>query len=538
MRLNRLLTALGLVGALGAGWAPRAAHAVVQDNDVVAHSVSVSEDGSILLLELANGRTLRIELADGTVSFDGNVIVTYGENSTLPQRWNRVLEQAGNLSSAELLRALEELSADLAVADLRRQERVLEELSRAEVHAVERAHEAAQAAAVGQAEAAAEAAVFAAEAAELAAEESALRQEMVQQSIQAALEGLGESIVIDLNALPESDQILDQLDNIGSLGIQVDNALVHTGDLTVARGRTIDRDLVVVSGDLSVFGTVDGNVIALNGDVILRPSGAVEGDVITINGSVIRAGGRIGGRVRTQQGLPMGVLPNANRLQYKSQSVTADSPVQLASLLGMFVALASIGFGLTFFAPRQLDVVSNTVTESFGKSFLAGMFAQPLLLPALVMLTAGLAITVVGILLIPVLLLAFAVALLGASVGGYLAVARSLGGAHLARRAAKGHAVVETPYRAMIFGLLGLMAIWAPAMALGWIPVVGQVLALLAAIFTWVMATAGFGATILSRGGLRATFVRPARIPALTDEHYWPSNTGEHRQHRSTIRDR
>ncbi len=534
MQLNRLLTALGLVAVLGAGWAPRAAHAVVQHNEVVAHSVSVSKDGSILLLELANGRTLRIELADGTVSFDGNVIVTYGENSTLPQRWNHVLEQAGNLSSAELLRALEELSADLAVADLPRQERVLEELARAEVHAVERAHEAARAAAESQAEAAAETAVFAAE----AAEESALRQDLVQQSIQAALEALGQDIVIDLSALPESDRIIDQLDNIGSLGIQVDNALVHTGDLTVARGRTIDRDLVVVSGDVSVFGTVDGNVIALNGDVILRPSGVIEGDVITINGSVIRAGGRIGGRVRTQQGLPTGVVPNANRLRYESQSITSDSPVQLASLLGMFVALASIGFGLTFFAPRQLDVVSNTVTESFGKSFLAGMFAQPLLLPALAMLTAGLAITVVGILLIPVLLLAFAVALLGASVGGYLAVARSLGGAHLARRAAKGHAVVETPYRAMIFGLLGLMAIWAPAVALGWVPVVGQVLALLAAIFTWVMATAGFGATILSRGGLRATFVRPARIPALTDEHYWPSNTGEHRQHRSTIRDR
>ena len=41
-----------------------------------------------------------------------------------------------------------------------------------------------------------------------------------------------------------------------------------------------------------------------------------------------------------------------------------------------------------------------------------------------------------------------------------------------------------------------------------------------AIVLTWVLATAGFGATIISRAGLQSTFVRQLDL-ALTDEHYW-----------------
>jgi MFS family permease len=180
--------------------------------------------------------------------------------------------------------------------------------------------------------------------------------------------------------------------------------------------------------------------------------------------------------------------------------------------------------------------VSNTVTDSFGKSFLAGLFAQPLLLPLFAMLIVGLAITLVGILLIPIAVIASFVAVVGAGTGGYLAVAKSVGATFLTRRQAQGHAVAVTPYRSLIFGLIGLMAIWGPAVILGWVPVVGDTLALLAAIFTWVMATAGFGAAILSRAGLRETFGRHSHRAALTDEDYWPAGTGEHRPVRRPIR--
>jgi hypothetical protein len=317
------------------------------------------------------------------------------------------------------------------------------------------------------------------------------------------------------------------VDEIENLGLQVQNGRVHVGDLTVGRGRVIEEDLMVLSGDVSIFGTVEGSVVALEGDIILHRGGSVTGDAVALNGTVTRAGGRVGGSVRSFVSDLGGRTARIDRTAVPVRSVSAVERLGqgAGTLVGMFVALACIGFGFTFFMPRQLEVVSDTVTDSFGKSFFAGLFATPLLFPAFAMLLVGLAITVVGILLIPVAIVAGVLAVIAAAVGGYLAVANSVGGSYLNRRMAMGKVVEATPYRSMVYGLVGLLAIWIPAILLGWIPLVGNAMLGLAAIFTWAMATAGFGAAILSRAGLRATFVRPGARPALTDEHYLPAVT-------------
>ncbi len=60
-------------------------------------------------------------------------------------------------------------------------------------------------------------------------------------------------------------------------------------------------------------------------------------------------------------------------------------------------------------------------------------------------------------------------------------------------------------------------------MAFHWEPDAGTILVVAAGVITWTLATAGFGATILSRAGVRGTIVR--RLDrALTDEHYWPDS--------------
>lgn len=193
----------------------------------------------------------------------------------------------------------------------------------------------------------------------------------------------------------------------------------------------------------------------------------------------------------------------------------------LAGLLGAFVALASIAFGLLSFAPRQLDIVARTVQSSFVRSFFAGLFAQPLILPVLGMLVVGLVLTVVGILVVPVAVVAFALALILAVIGGYVAAARALGELYVRRRMAQGAlAGGDTPYRAILIGLAGQLAIWTPFALLGWVPAAGSVLLWTALVFTWLMATVGLGATILSRGGLRGTFGRQV-TPELSGEISW-----------------
>ena len=103
-------------------------------------------------------------------------------------------------------------------------------------------------------------------------------------------------------------------------------------------------------------------------------------------------------------------------------------------------------------------------------------------------------------------------------------MARSVGEIYLRRKMARGEPV-ETwgSYRYIIYGLVGLLALWLPVVLLGWIPVAGTMLTISAALITWIIATAGFGATIISRAGVRGTFVRQLDL-ALTDEQYWTAD--------------
>ena len=193
----------------------------------------------------------------------------------------------------------------------------------------------------------------------------------------------------------------------------------------------------------------------------------------------------------------------------------------IVGLFAAFVAMCSLGFGLVFFAPRQLEVVADTVRNSFWRSFFAGLFAQPLIIPIFGLLMLGLALTVVGILVIPFAAIAFAAAAVIGVLGGYLAVARSVGEAYLRRRMSQGHAVgAWLSYRYMVYGLIALFTIWLPAAMLGWAPVAGQIFTVSAILVSWIIATAGFGATILSHAGIRGTFTR--RLDqSLSDEYLY-----------------
>lgn len=202
-------------------------------------------------------------------------------------------------------------------------------------------------------------------------------------------------------------------------------------------------------------------------------------------------------------------------------SFVGELAVGGVTLLAHFIALSFMGLGFLFFVPRQLETVADTVWHSFWRSFLAGLFAQPLIVPVFGAMIVGLALTVVGLLLVPFAIVAFAMAVVLAAIGGFVAVARTVGEIYLRRRMARGEAIdTWGSYRYIVYGLFGILAVWLPVVLLGWIPVAGTVLTVSAALITWILVTAGFGATIISRAGLRGTFVRKLDL-ALTDEQFW-----------------
>jgi hypothetical protein len=204
----------------------------------------------------------------------------------------------------------------------------------------------------------------------------------------------------------------------------------------------------------------------------------------------------------------------------------------VASLGASLIAMMLMGFGFLIFAPNQFRAVGDTAWNSFGRSFLAGFFAQPLLVPVLGALIVALSLTIVGVLLVPLAILAFPLAIFLGVTGGYIAIARTVGEIYYRR---KHDGVTPTqPWvemKFMWYGLLAMLGIWIPAVLLGWIPVVGPVFTVLASVLTWVLATAGFGASIISRGGVRGTVIR--RLDrTLSEGDYW-SDTGAFRRSRS-----
>jgi hypothetical protein len=208
----------------------------------------------------------------------------------------------------------------------------------------------------------------------------------------------------------------------------------------------------------------------------------------------------------------------------ESSFSVARVATDVAGLFGTLVALASLGFGALFFVPNRLEIVADTVRRSPIRSFFAGLFAQPLLLPALVTLVIGLVLTIVGVLVVPVAIIAFVLAVAAALVGGYLAVARVVGEIYARRRVQNGaYTAGWSTFRYLVYGLVGLLMIWAPGVLMRSVPVAGDILLVTALVFTWAMATTGFGATILSKAGGGWKFGAPTSRPEISSEHLWTS---------------
>lgn len=193
-----------------------------------------------------------------------------------------------------------------------------------------------------------------------------------------------------------------------------------------------------------------------------------------------------------------------------------------AGLLGVLLMMALAGIGLVTFARPALETVSDTVVHSLGRSFVVGLLAETLAIPTLAVLAAGLALTVVGLLLIPFVVAVGILAILAATALGLLAVGHALGETRTRRRMAQGELLSPNSYRYLGSGLLVPAAIWAVWVAFGGIPYAGAVLLGGAVVATWLLGTIGLGATVLSRAGVRAEFAGRIIPPeALTDEYLW-----------------
>jgi hypothetical protein len=302
--------------------------------------------------------------------------------------------------------------------------------------------------------------------------------------------------------------------------LNIPGGSARLGDYSVGSTETQPGHLLVLRGDADIYGRLMGNLVTVEGDVILHPGSLVSGDILTLGGEVRDAGGEIGGEVRTLRSTAV-LTPIAAAEPAPSAAATVLH--RMAGAIGVFLTLSALGFGLVMFGRPNLEVVSDTVSHSFGRAFVTGLLGQILLLPTFGMLVVGLILSVAGILLLPFAVVVYALLVIVAGVGGFLAVAHAMGETYTRRQLALG-TMLGSPnsYRYLVVGLGALASLWVAWAVFGWVPVAGELIRGAAFLVTWLLATAGFGAALLSRAGVRENFAGRLIPPeALTDEYLW-----------------
>lgn len=298
--------------------------------------------------------------------------------------------------------------------------------------------------------------------------------------------------------------------------LTVPDGMARLGRYTLGSSEVQSGDVVVLRGDADLHGRLEGNLVTLDGDIIVHPGATVVGDLLAIGGRVREAGGTIIGSVQSLQALESPPPAVAAR------SLPMLVATRGAGAIGVFLTLLVLGFGLVTFGRPNLEIVSDTVTQSFGRSFLVGVLGQILVIPTFGMLVVGLVLTVAGVLLLPFAAVVFALLTIIAVLGGLLAVAHAMGERITRRQMANGRAVSPNSYRYFATGLAGIAGIWFGWVAFGWVPVAGPMILAGALLGTWFVTTVGFGAALLSRGGMRESFSGRMLPPAMmTDEYLW-----------------
>ena len=297
---------------------------------------------------------------------------------------------------------------------------------------------------------------------------------------------------------------------------------IAMGGRTIAAGARVAGPVAVAGGPLHVYGTIDGDAIAIGNDVIVHAGGSVTGNAVAALGVITVDGGTIGGEMR-QLGGAVGRVPMVAAAVVKESPIAATKHA-LALSSSWLLILLLIGIGVYLFAKDFLDGVVESLEGRFGRSFWAGVATQLSLAPLLGILCIALAVTVIGLLLIPFAIVAFVLAVAGLMTLGFLAVARITGDS-FAPAAARSRPERVVALRGLVVGIVLYMGLWVLTSAFAWAPRIEMVLRGISVAITWVAVTAGLGAAVISRGGKRRQAMAAPELASVNDMPAWQTPT-------------
>jgi len=282
------------------------------------------------------------------------------------------------------------------------------------------------------------------------------------------------------------------------------------GDVTVQYQEKVVGNVVVLGGNADIKGYVTGDVVALGGTIHARPGSRIDGDVVVVGGDLDRADGAVigGDVVEAVPGVhwPRGIFPRQRILPWGIAGISAT----ILSLLAWgFIALLGV-----LIMKDRLAVMAEALPAHPARAALYGLIGFALTPAAVLTAVVAsafasviLAITIVGIPLIPAVLAALLALIVAGAlllVAGVIAVSLSLGKATLS-----------------LFGGSDIRPVWAVLIGVAMIaiashtPMLGPLVAVTVIIF-------GFGLAIMTGLGAN-THWAPRRLGFKTAETVPPA---------------
>lgn len=474
-----------LGGALpGAAQSPR---------EIVSKSVSVGSDASSLTLEFDRGEGLFIELDDGVVSIDGEVVGAFESEGPLDEAWRSLLGFAVALDEEPLATALVEWAPPESLQS---------------------------------------------EAAEVAVRiDEALESAFGTTAAALSEEARADAPVDASVTLRTLVSLLDRTDALAGLAealddVELDNLRLSVGEeLLIGRDEMVEGSVLVLDGDLEVAGHVRGDVVVVDGDLRLRDGARIDGDVRIADGALVDDGGRLEGEVIRIENSDVEMerrIRDELRSEIRSEIRAAARDGQrdrrgesafsrvfggIGGALSHFfsvIVVGLIGAAVVHFAGPNLDAVAETARRTPTRSLMVGTAGAFLILPAFVLGIVALAISIVGI---PALILwipLFPVAVVLGVGLGFLAVFRNIG-IWVSRQDLPylGWVRLTNPVT-LVAG--GALAMAAPSIAaelvsvFPWTGALEMVLRTSAVVLTAVVGLLGFGSVLLTRAGRKPEF--------------------------------
>ena len=452
-----------------------------QEREIVANQIEVSRDQASLRLEFSDGEHLAITFSGGRASVNGESLGSYQPDGAADREWRGLLSRVLSLSNGPLAEALARWQPDPGLSGAERN---------------------------------------------LLAAVSGYFAGALGGSVQAdarVSDGGGSQEL--LQAMARSDdkeafvRALDGID-VGALTVLVGQ------DHLVRAGTQVDGGILLVDGELDVRGRVRGDVIVVDG-ILAVGSGRIDGEARLVDSRLRGAADGVRGvvadvseRIRAEERRDVErIRAEVQREVVRSLQGSRDGSrfgqrVSRASqftfdILVTFVVTGLLAWLATGLAGRRVGVVVRAISHQPARSAVVGLAGGFAAGPAYLIGIAVLVATMLGIPLLIAWVPLFPLAVLAAALVGLVGVSEHVGRWVLRR----GYRWLNRgdPGQPSYVRLLGLGTMFIPWVAGSWLqvlPLTGWVGSILQAAgtmgFLLALAT-GFGAVILTRGGVRPT---------------------------------